>query len=81
MPEGIEPIVFMASYGDEQKRVELSQPFGGGNGWHITIDNYHRGVVYCRDGRWVYYDKWLETADIYEIVDIIERERPQARCR
>jgi len=65
-------IEFNASFGDEQKRVVIGQDVGGGEGWHVLIDNYSRGVIYYRQGQWVYYDRHLELDDVMVIAELIE---------
>lgn len=54
-------IVFFAAFGDEDKKVDISAPLGGGGSYHIMIDNYYRGAV-CKmsDGWHVYFnsDEW-----------------------
>lgn len=67
-------IKFIASFGDEKKKVWLHLPEGGGPGWHVHVDGYHYGVLFFRNGEWVYFDTWLETADIQVLGDMIEQE-------
>lgn len=50
MPPKIE---FTAHYGDQLKQVELSTPYGGGDGYHVYIDRYYNGVIVKLNGEWV----------------------------
>lgn len=45
-------IKFTAVYGDETKEVELSNPLGGGSGYHVYIDRYYTGTIIKRNGKW-----------------------------
>ncbi|MGN7988680.1 hypothetical protein ACTJKC_15130 [Pedobacter sp. 22226] len=45
-------IEFKAAFGDEIKDVELSQPNGGGSGYHILVDKFYRGSIHQSIGGW-----------------------------
>ena len=45
---------FIASFGDHDRFVSLSKPYGGGGSiYHIMIDDYYFGVVQLREGKWM----------------------------
>jgi hypothetical protein len=72
-------ISFIASFGDETKRVKLTQPQGAGGGHFLSIDNYHKGQLIKQGGQWVLQANDLSefTADDIVILgDIIENGVP-----
>lgn len=61
-------------FGDERKVVEISQPIGGGEGYHIHIDRYYKGVLLYRDNRWIgyFHESTMFTAeDVDILIEII----------
>jgi hypothetical protein len=45
-------ITFKAAYGDHDKEVELSMPFGGGGHYHIYIDRFYYGAIIFINDKW-----------------------------
>jgi hypothetical protein len=44
---------FDAHFGDEIKKVVLSQPFGTGSGyWHVYVDDYYQGRIVQENGEY-----------------------------
>lgn len=69
-------IVFKASYGDHDKVVELSSPFGGGGHYHIYIDRYYNGAIILVNDKWTVAlnpsaDEKLTTEDRMVLVDLV----------
>ncbi len=65
-------ISFDAHFGDEIKRVELSNPAGtGGERWWILIDGYTHGSLVMRNGEYWYEDDWLDAMDVQAALDTI----------
>lgn len=70
-------ITLMAAYGDERKKVIISQPTGASGAYHINIDRYHHGQMFKRNGEWVGYfaaTSELQWADVLVIGEIIDNE-------
>lgn len=72
----VKEIILQAAYGDEHKKVVISEPNGGGGGsYHINIDRYHHGQMFKRNGEWVGYFaatselQWSDVLVIGEIID------------
>lgn len=51
-------IKFKAAYGDEQRKVVISQVSGSQNGVRIFINDYYLGSVVKVFGKWVVH--WVE---------------------
>ncbi|MRG45484.1 hypothetical protein GFS24_10180 [Chitinophaga sp. SYP-B3965] len=71
----LESIEFTAVFGDEHKKVRLSEPNGGGGGYHIYINNYYHGTIKKVNYEWVGHlnrASELTSADISILADIIE---------
>lgn len=69
-------IVFNAYCGDEIWNVELSQPFGAGSVYHITIDNYYCGQIVMTSQGWRGYPNvksGLTWADCLVLIEMIEQ--------
>lgn len=46
-------IEFTANLHGIKKKVELSNPYGGGEGYHVYIDRYYYGTIVKLKGQWV----------------------------
>lgn len=68
-------IVFTAWFGNEPRRVELSDVMGAGDGIHIHlyVNNYYWGTFFKRKGQWVGPDD-LTSDDLMILIDMIEEE-------
>ena len=44
---------FLAVYGDEAKRVDITQVSGGNGSHHLMIDGYYRGSFHEESGEWM----------------------------
>jgi hypothetical protein len=42
--------------GDKNIKAVLSNDSAAGNGWSLTIDNYHWGMLLFRNDAWVFYE-------------------------
>lgn len=63
-----------AVYGDKEKKVEISKPFGAGEQYHIYIDNYFCGTLMKRNGKWIIPDHPEYTSDdIMVLGDLAEQ--------
>lgn len=70
-------ITLLAAYGDERKKVIISQPLGAGDIYYINIDRYHQGQMFKRKGEWVGYfpePNEITWADVMVIGEIIDNE-------
>jgi len=69
-------IEFDATYGDQIKRVEVSQPTGAGNVLYITIGEYHHGQAVFQQGHWRVYlaatSEFNTPDDIAALTELIE---------
>lgn len=68
---------FPATFGHQVKQVSISQPLGAGGIFYITIENYHQGQMWKRNGQWVGYmaDKSEITAEDIQILgEMIDEE-------
>lgn len=69
-------IVFKASFGDERKTIRISKPNGMDSlMWQLSIDWYHQGTLYFRDGHWGAYlndSSEITTEDIQILGEIID---------
>lgn len=69
-------IEFDASFGDEIKKVCISQPFGtGGDQYHVTVDRFYWGAMWKRDGQWNFHgnaEAMLTAEDIQLLGERIE---------
>ncbi|MFX1704612.1 hypothetical protein PV783_11695 [Chitinophaga sp. CC14] len=70
-------IVFYAAYGDEKKKVVLSEPSGAGGQIFLTIDNFHRGTFTEMRGEWRHYSNKSELTidDIQILVEMIKNKK------
>lgn len=73
-------IKFKAIYGDVEKTVCISQPFGTGNSnWNVSIDDYHQGIIIIdavHGARWYFNEKSdITTADIEYMIELIEGKK------
>jgi hypothetical protein len=69
-------IEFFASYGNENKRVEIAQSYGGGDHYQILIDRYYHGIITKRKGEWVAFlnsKSELTGDDVLIIGELIEK--------
>lgn len=65
-------IEFDAIFGDEIKRVVVSQHEGTGNdAWHINVAGYNHGMIMKRGDEYWYVNDKLNSDDIQAIVDRI----------
>jgi len=73
-------ITFDATFGNERKTVRMSIPEGSGSKmWEVSINCYHQGRLYYRDGQWGSYLNDLSeltTADIQILGEMIENAQP-----
>jgi hypothetical protein len=64
-----------AHYGDTIKKVVVTNPPGGGSGYHVYIDKRYNGSVVKYKGEWVGHlnpKSDLQTADIDILGEIID---------
>ena len=65
---------FKAAFGDVDKEVEISQPFGAGGNYHLLIDRYFCGSIILRDDGWsVFFNQPDEytTDDAAILIDLV----------
>jgi hypothetical protein len=72
---GDNEIRFMATFGDQQKKVDISRPNGMGDEiYTVHVDRYCYGDIKKRNGKWVGLNTpGLETADIQIIGELIDQ--------
>lgn len=66
---------FDAAFGNEVKKVKLMNPFGSGDGYHVIIDNYYKGIIVKIGGRWIGHlnpKSCMTAADIDILGDLID---------
>lgn len=77
-------ISFEAYCGEEVWSVELSQPNGGGGGFHIIIDRFYCGQIVMTSQGWRGYPNEkseLTWADMLVLIEMIENEENEHRNR
>lgn len=76
----VKNIILLATIGDENKQVILSQPQGSGELYHITIDNFFHGIVTKTMEGWKVYpnkNSWLSIEDCEVIVETVKNNFSQ----
>ena len=69
---------FQTEFLGKKVKVDLSMPLGSGDIWFISVDNYHQGRLYFRDGQW---GAWLNDRSVLTSDDILAMgERIDARA-
>ncbi len=73
-------LIFEVFFGDELKKVEISQPIGtAGENWHISVNNYYHGEIHhTNDGYW-YHGRALDRDDAQAILDRITDHKNEPR--
>jgi hypothetical protein len=70
-------IKFMASFGQEMKEVELSQPNGGAGSYHLSVGRYYYGqMIYYSGAGWRFYgndkaEAELTTTDLDILIGMV----------
>jgi hypothetical protein len=75
-------IKFNTWFGNEVKKVEITNVHGGSGGYHLYVDHYYLGVLTFYNGRWVGHVNQLSqltAAHIQELGELIDRETKKAR--
>ena len=66
-------IQFDAIYGDEAKKVTISKAPGGGEGYHVSVNKYHWGVIIYQQGKWRCYGTGIDELSTDDKDALIER--------
>ena len=76
----IKKIQLTAFYGNELKHVVVSNPYGGGAGYHVYINKRYNGTIVKRNGEWVGLlnpKSDLKAADIELFGEIVDARYPE----
>jgi hypothetical protein len=74
-------IEFLATYGDEQKEVELFAPVGASDGYQVLVNRRYHGTILKYNGEWIGHlnpNSDITGADILILGDIIDAHHTPA---
>lgn len=64
-------ITFEASFGDTIRTIQLSRIIGGGETWHVYVENIEVAQIYIRYNGYYYEENILNAEDAQAILDRI----------